>query len=84
MRPATAAAIELIRRDGLTAYEASKRTGVAQSTIHRALARENQQRCPCCGQIMRGSRALAEIAPDVQKSMVESLSPRTSPATEPD
>lgn len=86
MKPATAAALELVRQ-GLTAYEAWKRTGVAQSTIHRALARKVRPCCPACGQAIRSKPKPAikrDIAPDVQKAMVAAVAPsRISPPVDP-
>ena len=39
---------------GMTVYAAAKAHGVAQSTLHRQLARsDTRPRCPACGQVKR-------------------------------
>lgn len=52
IKPETIEAVRLVRDEGLTPYAAAKRTGVAQSTVHRALEREDH-RCEACGQVVR-------------------------------
>lgn len=43
-------AARLVLIDGKTAYQAAKETGVAQSTVSRALRRMYRPVCTCCGQ----------------------------------
>lgn len=50
----TMQALDLVLKDGLTAYAASKQVGISQSAISRALARrEDKVICPCCLQVVR-------------------------------
>lgn len=50
----TMQALDLVLKDGLTAYAAAKQVGINQSAVSRALARrEDKDICPCCGQIVR-------------------------------
>jgi transposase len=41
--------------NGMTVYAAAKAFGVAQSTVHRALARDRNA-CPACGQAVKESK----------------------------
>lgn len=44
-------AMELVR-SGETVYRAAKLTGLAQSTIARALNPPAKEKCPCCGKTL--------------------------------
>jgi hypothetical protein len=46
----TIAACRAVLVDGLTAYAAAHRVGVAESIISRALAKLRRPLCPTCGQ----------------------------------
>lgn len=46
----TIAACRSVLIDGLTAYAAARRIGVAESIISRALAKLRRPLCPTCGQ----------------------------------
>lgn len=52
MKQETIEALRLMREEGLTAYAAAKRTGIALTTALRARERE-ESRCCTCGQIVR-------------------------------
>lgn len=65
MKPATKRALDMVAA-GMTVYAAAKRSGVAQSTVHRAIAQQNAPRCPMCGQTIVKITGLAP-AHDVDK-----------------
>ena len=48
--PKVAHAIELVE-GGMTVYQAAKVAEVAESSVHRAIARNNDK-CPTCGQFL--------------------------------
>ena len=50
LRGDTRAACRLVRIGGLSNYAAAQQTGVAKSTIGRALKRLAHGLCQCCGQ----------------------------------
>ena len=49
----TIAACKAVLVDGLTAYAAAHKVGIAESTISHALARLRRPLCPTCGQPLR-------------------------------
>lgn len=53
LRGDTREACRLVLIKGLSNYAAAKKTGVAKSTIGRALARLDRGVCPTCGQAYR-------------------------------
>jgi len=50
LRGQSVAAARLVLVDGLSAYAAAHRLGIAESTISRALARLRRPLCPHCSQ----------------------------------
>jgi predicted transcriptional regulator len=47
-------AVELVERDGLTVYAASKKMGINQSAVHRAIKRRADKNiCPHCNQVIK-------------------------------
>lgn len=51
MKEQTKRALEMVL-NGATPYAAAKACKVAQSTVHRALEREKEERCKSCGRRM--------------------------------
>jgi len=50
----TMLAVELVERDGLTVYAASKKMGINQSAVHRAIKRRADKNiCPHCNQVIK-------------------------------
>ncbi len=50
LRGATRQALHLVLVGGLSGYAAAQQTGVAKSTVSRALKRIEYGTCACCGQ----------------------------------
>lgn len=50
----TMQAVDLVLKDGYTAYAAAKEVGINASAVHRALKRREERLiCPCCNQVVQ-------------------------------
>lgn len=60
----TAAACRLVLVDGMTAYAASRRIGITEGVVSRALARLARPVCPACGQQIHSPANAASVRVD--------------------